>query len=211
MSVSSSRRYSLSASSTPAKNAPSAMDSPTNCINAAMPTTSSSDAAVKISGVSLLAIQPSSGRSSKRPPKMMPPTTAMILRASSPRFDWANASFEPAITAKSGSRAKIGMAATSCSNRIENPACPLDVGIRLRSPMACSAIAVLDSASPRPATSAICQPTPKAIAAPVMAALHASICALPQPKMGRRKSHRRFGSSSSPTKNSISTTPNSAK
>ena len=36
-------------------------------------------------------------------------------------------------------------------------------------------------------------------------------CTLPQPKMGLRSDHRRCGSSSRPTRNSISTTPNSAK
>ena len=67
MSVSSSRRYSLSASSTPARKAPSAIDRPTACISAAMATTSSSAAAVKISGVRLRAIQRSSG------PQQQPP------------------------------------------------------------------------------------------------------------------------------------------
>ena len=113
MSVSSSRRYSLSASSTPAKKAPRAIDKPTNCMSEAIPTTSSKDAAVKISGVSLLAIQPSTGRNSRRPPRMMPPITAIILRASSARFDWSSASSAPATAPKSGSNAKIGMAATS--------------------------------------------------------------------------------------------------
>ena len=90
MSVSNSRRYSLSANSTPAKNAPSAIDKPINCISVAMPTTSSNDAAVKISGVPLLAIQRSSGRRSKRPPRII-----------------------PEMTPKSGSSANIGIAATS--------------------------------------------------------------------------------------------------
>jgi len=211
MSVSSSRRYSLSASSTPAKNAPNAIDRPTVSIRPAMPTTSKSDAAVKISGVPLLAIQRSTGRSSSRPPKMMPPITAMILIASKAVFVWTNPSFDAETSPRSGNRAKIGMAATSWNNKMENPACPLDVGIRLRSPMACSAIAVDDSASPRPATSATCQRTPNSSAAVVMSAVQASTWTLPQPKIGRRRAHRRLGSSSSPTKNSMSTTPNSAK
>ena len=80
--VSSSRRYSLSASRTPAKKAPSAMDSPTICISAEMPTTSNSDAAVKISGVLLRAIQRSKGRNASRPPTMIPVITATILIAS---------------------------------------------------------------------------------------------------------------------------------
>ena len=66
MSVSSSRRYSLSASSTPARKAPSAIDRPTACISAAVATTSSSEAAVKISGVSLL------GDPAQRRPQQQP-------------------------------------------------------------------------------------------------------------------------------------------
>ena len=46
MSLSSSWRYSLSASTTPARKVPSAGDSPTCCMSSAMPTTSSSAAAV---------------------------------------------------------------------------------------------------------------------------------------------------------------------
>ena len=78
MSVSSSRRYSLSASNTPARKAPSAIDRPRPCISSAMPTTSSSAAAVNTSAVRLRAIQRSAGRNSRRPPKMTAPTTAMI-------------------------------------------------------------------------------------------------------------------------------------
>ena len=49
MSSSSSWRYSLSASITPARKAPSAIDRPTACISAAMPMTSSSETPTKIS------------------------------------------------------------------------------------------------------------------------------------------------------------------
>ena len=103
------------------------------------------------------------------------------------------------------------MAATSWNSRIENPACPLDVGSRLRSPITCSEMAVLDSARPSAATSAIFQPTPNAQAARKITAVQPSTWALPQPNMGRRRAQRRLGSSSSPTRNNISTTPNSAK
>ena len=92
MSVSSSRRYSLSASSTPARKAPSAIDRPSHCISVAMPTTSSSAAAVKISGVLLRAIQRSAGRSSRRPPRMTPPTIPMTLIASSDQLAPGSAS-----------------------------------------------------------------------------------------------------------------------
>ena len=87
ISVSSSRRYSLVASSTPAKKAPSAIDRPTNCIKPEMPTTNNREAAVKISGVLDRAIQRNNGRNSKRPPMMMPPITATIFIASQARPD----------------------------------------------------------------------------------------------------------------------------
>ena len=103
------------------------------------------------------------------------------------------------------------MAATSWNSRIEKPDCPLEVRSRLRSCITCSAMAVDDSASPRAATTAVGQATPSATATPASAPVQASTCALPQPKIGRRRLHRRRGSSSSPTRNSISTTPNSAK
>ncbi len=210
MSVSSSRRYSLSASSTPARKAPSAIDRPTNCISAAIATISSSDAAVNISGVLLLAIQRSRGRSSRRPPRTMPPTTATIFAASSQR-PAAAMSLASGMLPKRGSRARMGIAATSWNSRMENPACPLAVGSRLRSPITCKAIAVDDSASPSAATRLTRHGSPAAIAAAHSRAAHPSTWAPPQPKIGRRRLHRRRGSSSRPTRNSISTTPNSAK
>ena len=112
---------------------------------------------------------------------------------------------------RSGSSAKMGMAATSWNSRMENPAWPLDVRIRFRSRMICKEIAVDDSPRPSPATNAVGQATPKAIASPVISAAPLSIWAVPQPKMGRRKLHKRPGCSSSPIRKSINTTPNSAK
>ncbi len=82
-SVSNSRRYSLSASSTPARKAPSALLIPIKSISAAVPSTSSSAAAVNISGVLLWAIQRSAGRSSSRPPRMIAAITPSTLANSS--------------------------------------------------------------------------------------------------------------------------------
>ncbi|MDT4828760.1 hypothetical protein FQZ97_621570 [compost metagenome] len=211
MSVSSSRRYSLSASSTPARKAPSAIDRPTNCISAAMATTSSSAAAVKISGVSLRAIQRRIGRSSSRPPRMMPAITPTIFSASSARSSPLMDCSAAVAPARSGSSARIGIAATSWNSRIEKPAWPLGVFSRLRSPNTCSAMAVDDSASPSAATSATRHGAPTAQPTANSTAAQLSTCADPQPKIGRRRLHRRLGSSSRPTRNSISTTPNSAK
>ncbi|MCY1224928.1 hypothetical protein D9M72_371060 [compost metagenome] len=61
-SASSAWRYSESASSTPARKVPSAIDKPTASIINAMPTTSSSANAVNISRMSVRAIKRSAGR-----------------------------------------------------------------------------------------------------------------------------------------------------
>ena len=72
-------------------------------------------------------------------------------------------------------------------------------------------MAVDDIANPNAPTTASRQSTPSASAAPTISTAEPKSCTLPQPKIGLRKSHRRFGSSSRPTRKSISTTPNSAK
>ena len=62
MSASSSWRYSESASSTPARKAPSDIDSPTEVMSSEVPITTSSVAAVKISRMPLTAIACRIGR-----------------------------------------------------------------------------------------------------------------------------------------------------
>ena len=205
ISVSSSRRYSLSASSTPARKAPSAIDRPTASISAAVATTSSSEAAVKISGVSLRAIQRSIGRSSKRPPRMMTAIMPIALAApSQPSPSW------PAAKARKGSRAMIGIAATSCSSETLTMLSPEVVVSTLRSARTPRPIAVDDIARPSPATTATCQSMPRASAPSPSSRAEPNSWTLPQPKMVLRSDQRRCGSSSRPTRNSISTTPNSA-
>jgi hypothetical protein len=105
----------------------------------------------------------------------------------------------------------MGMAAMSWNSATLSTLWPEVVAIRLRSASTPRPIAVDDSASPSAATSARRQSTPKATAAAPINTAEPSVCTAPQPKIGRRRAHRRFGSSSSPTRNSISTTPNSAK
>ena len=206
MSVSSSRRYSLSASSTPARNAPSAIDSPTACISAAVATTSSSDAAVKISGVSLRAIQRNAGRSSKRPPSTIAAMTPIAFAAPSQ----PPPSLACGPKASNGTSARIGIAATSCSSATLKMLCPELVPSRLRSASTPRPIAVDDIARPKAPTTASRQSAPAATPTAAISAAEPSSCTLPQPKIGLRSDHRRRGSSSSPTRKSISTTPNSA-
>ena len=183
------------------------MDKPTLCISAAVATTSKRAAAVKISGVSLRAIQRSAGRNNKRPPKTMATMTASALAAPHQPPPLVCTS----LTAKSGSRARMGMAATSCSSATLSTLCPDDVAIRLRSLSTPKPIAVDDMAKPRAAARASRQSKPQTTAISPISAAEPKSCTLPQPKMGLRSAHKRRGSSSRPTRNSINTTPNSAK
>jgi hypothetical protein len=207
-SVSSWRRYSLSASSTPARKAPSAIDRPTACISDAVATTSSRLAAVKISGVPLRAIQRSAGRSSNRPPKMMASTMPTALAAVSQPLPPAATA---CCTASKGSSVMTMMPPRSWNSATLRMLRPPLVGIRLRSARVDRAMAVELCDSARPATSASCQRRPAASATAAINTVEPSSCTLPQPKIGRRSDHSRLGSSSRPTRNSISTTPNSAK
>ena len=213
MSVSSSRRYSLSASSTPARKAPSAIDRPTACISAAIATTSSSDAAVKISGVSLRAIQRSS-RAQQQPAAehdagdhaddlrgaraSRPPPSAVRRRRRRPAAAAARGSGSPRCPGTAGSQ-KHGLARWSSAAGCARPA-------------RCSAIAVDDSARPSAATSATRQSTPPAAAGQRTAAPRSRAAArCPSRRSAGAGSTGARGSSSRPTRNSISTTPNSAK
>ncbi len=213
MSVSSSRRYSLSASSTPARKAPSAIDSPTACISAAVPTTRPSAAAVKISGVWLRAIQRSAGRIARRPPSTI---TAIMPNARAAAINgWPASAPATRSGAISGISASSGIAAMSWNSDTLSTDWPAVVCRMLRSLSVASPMAVDDMASAAPATTANCQPSGQnPMQAQPIAAISARLpisCALPQPKIGRRIAHSRLGSSSRPIRNSISTTPNSAR
>ena len=128
---------------------------PTDCISAAVATTSSSAAAVKISGVSLQAIQRSAGRSSSRPPRIMAAITPSARAAASEPAPSAPAAAAP--TASSGTRARMGIAAMSCSSATDSTRWPERVAIRLRSASAATPMAVDDMASPSAATSTVGQ------------------------------------------------------
>ena len=99
----------------------------------------------------------------------------------------------------------------SCSSATLRHALARVVAIRLRSASTPRPIAVDDIARPSAATSASRQSTPASTADAAISSAEPNNCTLPQPKIGRRSAHSRRGSSSSPTRNSISTTPNSAK
>ena len=104
-----------------------------------------------------------------------------------------------------------GMAAMSWNSSTANAASPVGDARKPRSRMVCTAIAVDDSARARPATSAACQGSPTARPPSASRPPQTPICNAPPPNTARRMLQSCFGSSSRPMRNSISTTPNSAK
>ncbi len=206
MSVSSACRYSELASSTPARKAPSAIESPASAISSAMPNTSSSANAVKISRTPDTAIRRITGRVRKRP------ITTTITIAARPFSASCQPGSPPGWSVPSrGTRAISGIAAMSWNSSTANALRPTGAPSRLRSLIVWTAIAVDDIASASPATSAPCQVTPAIHSATPSAAPQATICRAPPPNTGPRSSIRRLKSSSRPIRNNINTTPNSAK
>lgn len=113
-------------------------------------------------------------------------------------------------TASSGSRASTGIDATSWNSDTDSTLRPATDPARLRSASTPRPMAVELIASAKAPTAASRQSSPNARPTAAITAVEPISCTLPQPKIGPRSAHSRFGSSSSPTRNSISTTPNSA-
>ncbi len=119
MSSSSSCRYSDSASITPARNEPSAIDRPTLSMSAAMPSTSSSAKPTKISRWPVLATTRSSGRRPKCPTAM---SAAMITTARAATIQSMPAFVVPG--ASSASSSAIGITARSWNSSTEKASLP---------------------------------------------------------------------------------------
>ena len=121
ISASSACRYSDSASSTPARKAPSAIDRPTACISSAVTTTVSSVIAVKASRMPLAATSRSSRLSSSRPPITTAASTATTLAMPSAMSVPLAPSMPPP---SRGTSASIGIAARSWNSSTEKAARP---------------------------------------------------------------------------------------
>lgn len=141
----------------------------------------------------------------------MATTTASALAASQPPPCSTSPALATTPAARAGISASTGMDWMSCASDKATVVWPVSVCAWCRSARACRAMAVDESDNPNPSTSAACQPAPNSQARPPMAAVHKAIWVLPHTKMGRRSRSTLAGSSSSPTRNSMSTTPNSAK
>ena len=103
------------------------------------------------------------------------------------------------------------MTAMSWNKSTEKLLCPPSLFISPFSDRVCSTIAVEESESTSPTARATVQPRPNAIPAAVIAATVSPTCRPPSPSSRVRIAQSRCGSSSKPIRNSIITTPNSAK
>ena len=197
MSVSSSRRYSLSASST-ARKAPSAMDMPTSCISAAMATTSSSAAAVQDLHRAAAGRSSAAAGAGSRPPSTMPAITPTIFAASASRLAVLRIRRRPA-HGQQRQQGEDGDGGHVLEQQDGEAGLPLLVGSRCRSPSTqrdrggrC--------ARPRPrdqghAPGGAGQQAGSEQQRRASQHLHAAPA-----EIGRRRLHRRRGSSSRPTR-----------
>ena len=107
--------------------------------------------------------------------------------------------------------ASIGITAMSWNSRTEKLDWPPSLRIRPFSFSVCRTIAVDDNEKMSPMATAIDQGWPNAIAIPVTMIAVSETCSPPRPSNLLRMAQSMLGCSSSPTRNSIMTTPNSAK
>ena len=158
MHASISWRYSESASSTPARKAPSVIDRPTLVMSRAVPITTSRAQPVKISWICAFATRRSTGRSRWRPPTMTRPI--MPKASSTSTRGWSAASDSRAII--SGITASSGITAMSWNSEIANAERPWRVVSWPRSASNWSTKGVEFIDSTTPTTTAAARPRPKA-------------------------------------------------
>ena len=139
------------------------------------------------------------------------PWSELCALPSTVRSDpWADARSAISGMARSGITARNGMTAISCVSKTEKLDSPPRLFSNPFSPSVCKTIAVDDKAMIRPMASATDQGWPKPIATAITAPVVSAICPPPSPRSCVRMLQRCFGSSSSPMRKSIITTPNSA-
>ena len=216
-SASSSWRYSLLASTTPARNDPSAGDRPSRIIISEMPAISSSAAATWISRSPDISMKRKNGRVRNVPPRITSPTAATTSSACIHPATPSIASAPPSAAAGTcpdaasrGRTARSGSAATSWNSSTANPARPPSVRLSFFSASVCITIAVEDRLSTIPTATASFAGRPRSVAQPAIAAMVRPTCNPPSPRSRVRISQSVLGCISRPIRNSISTTPNSA-
>mmetsp|Transcript_14056 Transcript_14056/g.34679 ORF Transcript_14056/g.34679 Transcript_14056/m.34679 type:complete len:342 (+) Transcript_14056:747-1772(+) len=215
MSDSTCSAYSVSAMSRPARNAPSASDSPASDVSTEVDSTTASVVAAKISAFANDDIFLYSGWMNSLPPAMIPTMHTTALTAASPS---ALAILAMPPDDPSGAGASRGMSisstttARSCSSSTEKVARPWRDPISPRSSSTWMATAVEDMASDPPRMMALGPLRPvSATAAAATATSDSATCAVPMPNTYLAIDCSRSSDSSRPMLNSRNTTPSSAR
>ncbi len=185
----------------------------------AIPITSSSPAAVKVSRSRARAMSRKAAGTTVRPMATVAATAPSVTSARchpgrcsahadapcAPSADGATGS-----VAGSGNRARIGITARSWKSSTAKPFSPASVRIHPFSCIVCSTMAVEESASTSPAASPTRQLRPNSIATAAAPSAVSATCSPPSPRSAPRRRQSSAGSSSSPITKGIITTPNSA-
>ena len=201
------RRYSVSASKSPATKAPIAMESPALAARMPVATITNNTAAINNSSERWPPTRRKSGRSTARP-------TSTITASTSSAWPSAvailSSTESPPLAPRMPMKSRMGTTATSCASSTEKLARP-----PLVSSLSCcasnsSTMAVEESAKHAASTAAIWGVRPKASAMTLITTKLIANCSPPRPSTSRRIAFRRSKESSSPIRNSRKTTPSSA-
>ncbi len=202
-----SRLYSVSASSSPAMKAPSAIDRPLTAATALVPISTNRQAAMKNSVERVAATRWNSGRSTSRPR----PTMAAMASAAGASVQSRPGTAPPASRlARNEAPNRRGATARSWNSSTAKAVRPAPEFSRLRSASSGITIAVEDRASVPPSSAATATGTPMPIPAAIRTSPDTPTCNGPSPNTSRRRADRRSNDSSSPIMNIRNTTPNSA-
>ena len=201
------RWYSVSASSSPATKAPSAIDNPAAAVASPLPTATNRAAATNSSVLSTDATSRNSGRRITVPTSTMAAMTRMACpkACKSPPISVPLFSGPRMVT-----RNNSGTTARSCNSRIAKQVRPVPVLSRCLRERISITMAVEDSASEMPMSTAPPGRAPRRLAIMPIKSAEIVTCSVPSPNTSRRIVTRRLNDSSSPIRNNRNTTPRSA-
>ena len=205
--TSTSWRYWVSATRSPAMNAPRAIDRPAAAVAPAVLSATSKVSAMKTSGWCWRAKRRNTGSMTRRPTTKISVTTTADLSSVSDRV--VARPLEDA-RPRMSIRISSGTTARSCSIRMANTACPSGCASERCCASSCSTTAVEDRLSTRPSTTATLGPLPKTHARLPMISALSSTWALPPRNTQRRIDIRRWADNSRPIRNIRKITPRSA-
>ena len=215
MSVPTWWRYSVSDTSTPAMNAPSARLRPASSVNQARPRVMSSRFSMNSSSLLRRATSVSHQRMNFCPPHSSKPTTTTALSSAMPK---AHSSLSGELP-RAGMRMSSGTTAKSWNSKMPRMRRPCSLSSSARSDIIFTTMAVLLMAMVPASASAVCQPMSQAppshcasTSAPAMPSTTvSSTCSSPRPKTKRRMARSLERLNSRPIENIRNTTPNSPR